>query len=76
MLQLATSCTLQVFVGMNRESQREAYTVIEVAEKLGIGKNPAYEAVRRGEIPSIRLGGRVIIPKARFHRWLNGVERP
>jgi excisionase family DNA binding protein len=37
--------------------------VAEAAEILGIGRSAAYEAARRGEIPSLRLGRRVLIPK-------------
>ncbi len=31
-------------------------TVAELAARLGIGKNQAYEAVRRNEIPSLQVG--------------------
>jgi hypothetical protein len=31
---------------------------------LGISRGSAYAAVRRGEIPSIRLGHRVVVPTA------------
>lgn len=36
-------------------------TVDEVALIMGIGRRQAYEAVNRGEIPSIRLGNRILI---------------
>jgi excisionase family DNA binding protein len=36
--------------------KRSTYDVDEAARILGIGRSAAYEAVRRGEIPSIRLG--------------------
>jgi excisionase family DNA binding protein len=48
------------------------YTVEEVAAMLGIARGKAYEHVRSGEIPSIRMGRRLLIPRARFHAWLNG----
>jgi excisionase family DNA binding protein len=41
----------------------ELLTVAEAAEFLGIGRSAAYEAARRGEIPSLRLGRRVLIPQ-------------
>ena len=37
-------------------------TVPETAKRLGIGKNLAYEAIQRGEIPSIRVGHRLLVP--------------
>lgn len=36
-------------------------TVDELAVLLGIGRRQAYEAVQRGDIPSIRLGHRILI---------------
>jgi len=39
---------------------------------LGIARGKAYEHVRSGEIPSIRMGRRLLIPRDRFHAWLNG----
>lgn len=49
---------------------RLTYTVDEVAEMLGISRGLAYEMVRRGELPSIRLGRRLLVPCRAFHRWL------
>ena len=48
------------------------YSVEEVAKLLGIARNNAYERVRAGDIPSIRMGKRYLIPRERFHAWLNG----
>jgi excisionase family DNA binding protein len=39
---------------------------------LGIGRNQAYEAAHRGEIPSIRIGKRILVPVAALDRLLNG----
>ncbi|HUY41125.1 MAG TPA: helix-turn-helix domain-containing protein [Candidatus Dormibacteraeota bacterium] len=39
-------------------------TVAEAAGMLGIGINTAYEAVRRGELPAVRFGRRVVVPIA------------
>jgi excisionase family DNA binding protein len=49
----------------------ETYTVPEVAARLGIGRCMAYDLVRQGIIPAKRLGRRWIVPRARFHSWLN-----
>jgi excisionase family DNA binding protein len=35
--------------------------VPEAAKLLGIGRNTAYEAVKRGELPVIRIGRRILI---------------
>lgn len=49
----------------------ETYTVPEVAARLGIGRCMAYDLVRQGIIPAKRLGRRWIVPRVRFHSWLN-----
>jgi len=49
-----------------------AYSVPEAARALGIGKTTAYEAVAAGEIPSIRIRGRVLVPRAALERLLSG----
>ena len=48
------------------------YTVDEAAELLGISRNGAYEGVRSGQIPSIRIGKRILVPKAALERMLAG----
>jgi excisionase family DNA binding protein len=42
----------------------DVLTVVEVAGVLRIGRNAAYEAIQRGQIPCVRLGRRVLVPKA------------
>ena len=51
------------------------YTVEEVAVMLGIARGVAYESVRTGEIPATRVGRRWLIPRRRFHAWLDGADR-
>ncbi len=49
---------------------RQTLTVEEAAEVLGIGRNSAYEAIRRGEIPALRLGRRLVVPRRALERLL------
>lgn len=43
---------------------RATYTVQEAAQVLGVGRGLAYEMVRRGAIPSLRLGERrIVVPR-------------
>ncbi len=37
-------------------------TVTEAAIALGISRSSAYECVRTGDLPALRLGGRIIVP--------------
>jgi excisionase family DNA binding protein len=50
--------------------EREVLTVEEVAKRLGLGRNSAYEGVARGEIPSIRVGRRILVPRVAIDRML------
>lgn len=47
-------------------------TVEEAAQLLGIGRATAYNAVRSGEIPSIRIGRRIVVPKRKLLELLRG----
>ena len=49
------------------------YTVPEAGEKIGLGKCSSYQAVRNGDIPAVKIGGRWIIPKVAFDRMLANV---
>ena len=51
---------------------RLTLSVEECAKRLGIGRNSAYEAVARGEIPVIRVGKRLLVPKAQLDKLLTG----
>ena len=57
-------------IGIAAMSEPLTYTVEEAAELLGIGRNTCYEAVKRGEIPSIRIGGRILVPREALHQFL------
>jgi excisionase family DNA binding protein len=46
------------------------FTVEQAGEALGIGRNLAYEAVERGEIPSVKIGRRVLVPRAALEEML------
>ena len=49
---------------------RLVFTVEEAAELLGISRSFAYEAVQRAEIPSMRIGKRILVPKVALQRFL------
>jgi excisionase family DNA binding protein len=50
------------------------YDIPEAAKLLGIGRNQAYEAAARGEIPTIRIGNRLLVPKSALRRKLDGAR--
>ena len=49
---------------LHAPEERLVYTVAEAGEMLGISRAFAYELVARGELPVIRLGRRLLVPKA------------
>lgn len=53
---------------------RLVFTVEEAAQLLGISRSFAYEAVQRGDIPSMRIGRRILVPKAALQRFLEQTD--
>lgn len=51
------------------------YSVEEAALLLGISRSTAFEAVHVGQIPSIRIGRRILVPKVAFERMLEGLQK-
>ena len=43
----------------------------EAAQILGIGRSLAYEMIARKEIPSLRLGRCIRVPKMALENWIN-----
>lgn len=54
--------------------RRTTLTITEAAELLGIGRSAAYEAARRGELPTRRLGRRLLVPVPALLRWLDAAD--
>jgi excisionase family DNA binding protein len=55
---------------------RTTITVEEAAALLGIGRSAAYEAARRGQLPTRRLGRRLFVPVPALLEWLGATARP
>lgn len=45
-------------------------SVEEAGEALGVSRSAAYLGVRSGEIPSIRIGRRIVVPTAALRKLL------
>ncbi len=43
----------------------------DVAQLLGLSRSKVYEAIRLGEIPSIRVGRRLLVPTCALRTWLS-----
>jgi excisionase family DNA binding protein len=60
---------------MHDSKTRSTLNVEEVAAQLGISRAVAYEAVRTGRIPSLRIGRRLLVPRRALDAMLDGVQR-
>jgi excisionase family DNA binding protein len=52
---------------------RPTITVEEAGPVLGISRSSAYEAARTGEIPTLRIGRRLVVPVGALRRMLGEV---
>lgn len=50
--------------------RRATLTVPEAAQLLGVGRNTLWALVRRGDIPSVRIGARRVIPRDALDEWV------
>lgn len=57
-------------------AERLTYTVTEAACALGIGRTVAYDLIRRGEIPHVRIGRSIRIPRSSLDSWLTARTTP
>ncbi len=55
-----------------REDEPLTQSVRQTAKELGIGLNQAYEAARRGEIPIIKIGKRILVLRKPWRKMLEG----
>lgn len=61
--------------GIDTIARRATISVDEAAALLGIGRSAAYEAARRGQLPTRRLGRRLFVPVPALLDWL-GLSAP
>ena len=54
------------------DARADVCTVAEVAAWLGVDRKTVYDAVNRRELPSARLGRRVLLWRAAINAWLAG----
>ncbi len=51
--------------------EKRTYTVSEIQDILGIGRNAAYNLVKKGVFSSVHIGGIIRISKRSFDEWLD-----
>lgn len=57
---------------VSADVERLTLSVEEAAQLLGISRALAYELVRRGELPRLRLGRRIVVPRRALEALVAG----
>ncbi|HUQ05324.1 MAG TPA: excisionase family DNA-binding protein [Kofleriaceae bacterium] len=55
---------------MGTEADDDVITVVEAAKLLKVGKNALYDAIKRGEIPHLRVGKHIRLSRQAVMRAL------
>lgn len=55
----------------NIEDNKIVYTIKEVQEILGLGKNNVYKLLKLPTFPVIKIGKRYLIPKKELEEWVS-----
>jgi hypothetical protein len=54
-------------------TERVSVPVVVAGKAFGLGRNSAYQAVKEGQLPSVRIGNKIAVPTAPLRRML-GLE--
>jgi len=57
------------------DDDRLVLTIEEAGKLLGLGRSGTYEAARRGDIPTLRIGSRILVPKVALLKLLEETAR-
>ncbi len=55
---------------------RLALSIQEAGQALGLGRTTMYRLVKEGKIPTVRIGGRILVPVNRLSEILERKARP
>ncbi len=56
--------------------EKKTLSIPEAGKALGIGRSAAYEAARTGQLPTIRIGRRLLVPIIALERLLEDAGKP
>ena len=54
---------------------KQTYSATEIATYLGISRAGAYNLLQAEDFPSFRIGGRIMVTRAAFEKWLEEQQR-
>jgi excisionase family DNA binding protein len=55
--------------------ERRTLTIEEAGQVLGLSRNTAYGLAKNGQLPTIRLGRRLLVPKAALDSLLENLAK-
>ena len=58
-------------MSLNR-NEKLVLSVEEARQLMGLSRGLMYDALHRGEIPNVRVGRRILIPRAALQQMLEG----
>ena len=58
-----------------RKPDRLTVSVEEADKLLGIGRVSAYGAIRRGELPFLKIGRRILVPRSALFRKIEDLQQ-
>jgi len=56
--------------------EKLTFSVREAAEALGVSRNSAYSGVLRGDIPHVKVGKRILVPRRALEELLASAGKP
>ena len=59
-------------IPMSPGAPLKPYTVAQFAELADLSRNAVYQMVARGELPAVRFGGAIRLPREKCDRLLRG----
>ncbi|WP_409074078.1 MerR family transcriptional regulator [Micromonospora chalcea] len=65
-----TPATTMTNVDPSELLKKPTLSIVEAGIVLGLGRSGAYECARRGEIPTIKMGRRLLVPTAKLKAML------
>ena len=62
-------------IGNESKTEKLTLTVSQTANLLGLSRNSVYQGIFAGEIPHIKVGKRILVPRIALECLLNGAGK-
>jgi excisionase family DNA binding protein len=58
--------------GFSMDNNKNILSAYDIAQELNVGLNFVYRELKKGTIPSVRIGDRYFVSRDAFQKWLAG----